>query len=48
MFAIITIPPEIYEAPGALKLKHGPHSIEFRKVNFRYDPNGEWVLPIST
>ena len=44
VFAIIDHPPEIYEAPGALELKHGPHSIEFRKVNFRYDPNGEWVL----
>jgi subfamily B ATP-binding cassette protein MsbA len=44
VFAIIDHPPEVYEAPGALELKHGPHSIEFRKVNFRYDPNGEWVL----
>jgi ATP-binding cassette, subfamily B, bacterial MsbA len=44
VFAIIDHPPEIYEAPGALELKHGPHNIEFRKVNFRYDPNGEWVL----
>jgi len=44
VFAIIDHPPEIYDAPGALELKHGPHSIEFRKVNFRYDPNGEWVL----
>ena len=44
VFAIIDHPPEIYEAPGALELKHGPHSIEFRKVNFRYDPNGAWVL----
>ena len=44
VFAIIDHPPEIYDAPNALELKHGPHSIEFRKVNFRYDPQGEWVL----
>ena len=44
VFAIIDHPPEIYSAPGALELKHGPHSIEFRKVSFRYDPAGEWVL----
>jgi ATP-binding cassette, subfamily B, bacterial MsbA len=44
VFAIIDHPPEIYDAPDALELKHGPHSIEFRDVSFRYDPNGEWVL----
>jgi subfamily B ATP-binding cassette protein MsbA len=44
VFAIIDHPPEIYNAPGAIELKHGPHSIEFRNVSFRYDPNGEWVL----
>jgi ATP-binding cassette, subfamily B, bacterial MsbA len=44
VFAIIDHPPEIYDAPGAVELKHGPHSIEFRKVSFRYDPEGEWVL----
>jgi ATP-binding cassette, subfamily B, bacterial MsbA len=44
VFAIIDHPPEIYDTPGALQLKHGPHSIEFRNVSFRYNPNGEWVL----
>jgi ATP-binding cassette, subfamily B, bacterial MsbA len=44
VFAIIDHPPEIYDAPDALELKHGPHSIDFRRVNFRYDPEGEWVL----
>jgi subfamily B ATP-binding cassette protein MsbA len=44
VFAIIDHPPEVYDAPGSLELKHGSHSIEFRKVSFRYDPNGEWVL----
>jgi subfamily B ATP-binding cassette protein MsbA len=44
VFAIIDHPPEIYDAPDTLELKHGPHSIEFRSVNFRYDPKGEWVL----
>jgi len=44
VFAIIDHPPEIYDAPGALELKHGPHSIEFRNVSFRYDSKGEWVL----
>jgi ATP-binding cassette, subfamily B, bacterial MsbA len=44
VFAIIDHPPEIYDAPDAIKLKHGSHSIEFRDVFFRYDPNGDWVL----
>jgi ATP-binding cassette, subfamily B, bacterial MsbA len=44
VFAIIDHPPEIYDAPGALELERGPHSIEFRNVSFRYDPNGAWVL----
>ena len=44
VFAIIDHPPELYDAPGALELKHGPHSIEFRNVSFRYDPKGAWVL----
>jgi ATP-binding cassette, subfamily B, bacterial MsbA len=44
VFAVIDHPPEIYDAPNAAKLKHGSHSIEFRDVFFRYDPNGDWVL----
>ncbi len=44
VFAIIDHPPETYDAPGTVELNHGPHSIEFRKVSFRYDPKGEWVL----
>ncbi len=44
VFAIIDHPPEIYDAPGSIELKPGPHDIEFRKVNFRYNPQGEWVL----
>lgn len=44
VFAIIDYPPEIYDAPGSIELKPGPHSIEFRNVNFRYNPEGEWVL----
>ena len=44
VFTIIDHPPEVYDAPGALELKHGPHSIEFRKVLFRYNPDGDWVL----
>jgi len=44
VFAIIDYPPEIYEAPGSIELKPGPHSIEFRDASFRYDPKGEWVL----
>ena len=44
VFAIIDHPPEVYDAPGAIELKHGPHSVEFRNVHFRYNPEGEWVL----
>jgi subfamily B ATP-binding cassette protein MsbA len=44
VFAVIDHPPEVYDAPEAAKLKHGSHSIEFRNVFFRYDPNGDWVL----
>ncbi|HVB82620.1 MAG TPA: ABC transporter transmembrane domain-containing protein [Candidatus Binataceae bacterium] len=44
VFAIIDHPPEIYDTPGAIELKHGPHSIEFRGVSFRYDPASPWVL----
>lgn len=44
IFSIIDSPPEVHDAPGAIELKPGPHTIEFRNVSFRYDPQGDWVL----
>jgi subfamily B ATP-binding cassette protein MsbA len=43
VFEIIDRPPET-DAPGALTLARGSHSIEFREVHFRYDNNAQWVL----
>jgi subfamily B ATP-binding cassette protein MsbA len=44
VFAVIDHPPEAYDAPNAVELKSGPHSVEFRGVGFRYDALGQWVL----
>ncbi len=44
IFAVIDYPPEVHDAPGALELKPGAHSLEFRNVSFRYDRQAEWVL----
>jgi ATP-binding cassette, subfamily B, bacterial MsbA len=44
VFNVIDHPPEIYETPGAIELKAGPHSLEMRNVNFRYAPGSELVL----
>jgi ATP-binding cassette, subfamily B, bacterial MsbA len=44
VFKVIDHSPESYDAPGAIELKAGPHSVELRNVSFRYAPGSELVL----